>query len=118
MGTHPIFESDFDCLTETGFSKCQNRSMKLKNFWSRHEERTPHRSKSRKTRATPNSRFDAQPTCIPWWSVTKKRLTSSVFLFPQDFRSKTSVVDESNFLKNLKILFSSVNNIQRSFKKK
>jgi len=24
MGTHPIFESDFDCLTEFGVKICEN----------------------------------------------------------------------------------------------
>jgi len=36
MGTHPIFESDFDCLTdfeEVAHCVCRYRSQKIVFFW-------------------------------------------------------------------------------------
>jgi len=32
MGTHPIFESDFDCLTEGQIDKRKNKSLEIKRL--------------------------------------------------------------------------------------
>jgi len=34
MGTHPIFESDFDCLTDHKFTKCFANKEKLLILWA------------------------------------------------------------------------------------
>jgi len=50
MGTHPIFESDFDCLTESAMPGSENRSFLPRRSPRKHESssRVPsHRSKSR-----------------------------------------------------------------------
>merc|ERR1712189_148643 len=109
MGTHPIFESDFDCLTETGFSKCQNRSMKLE-FLIKARRKDASSVKIKKNKS--NTKFKVRCSTYLYSLVVDKEKADKLRLsLPQDFRSKTSVVDESNFLKNLKILFSAVNNI-------
>merc|ERR1712210_448457 len=33
MGTHPIFESDFDCLTDSRFSRKKTRNCLLQRLW-------------------------------------------------------------------------------------
>jgi len=37
MGTHPIFESDFDCLTDLNNKNCSNFIMGSKTIWSRQQ---------------------------------------------------------------------------------
>merc|ERR1712106_1256353 len=52
MGTHPIFESDFDCLTDVqmsffGFGKSAEVSIALRDIENR--RRVPHRVSDRRT---------------------------------------------------------------------
>jgi len=48
MGTHPIFESDFDCLTEMGRSRSRSRDRKKKKNRDRKRSRSRSREKKRK----------------------------------------------------------------------
>merc|ERR1712227_257361 len=46
MGTHPIFESDFDCLTEARQTKTSRIKSKLSNWAERQAERSSTRSRT------------------------------------------------------------------------
>merc|ERR1712130_453344 len=95
MGTHPIFESDFDCLTvQKPDLKCQSKFTKSRNSSSRHAGKMPPQSRSRKTHRTPSLRCDARSTCTHLWSMTRRRRTSCDFLSRPDSRSRT-LDDES-----------------------
>merc|ERR1712003_62296 len=102
MGTHPIFESDFDCLTDQSRiqESCLSRSKRSRSSSTLLEERTPPLSRLSETSTTPSSRSDARYICTLLSLTTKRRLTNSSSPFPQDSRSRTSD-DESRFARIL-----------------
>merc|ERR1712037_307008 len=102
MGTHPIFESDFDCLTDQSrISRVMPKQIKeIKESSTLLEERTPLLSRLSETSTTPSSRSDARDICTLLSLTTKRRLTNSSSPFPQDSRSRTSD-DESRFARIL-----------------
>merc|ERR1712003_315664 len=65
MGTHPIFESDFDCLTDQSRiqESCLSRSKRSRSSSTLLEERTPPLSRLSETSTTPSSRSDARDIC-------------------------------------------------------
>merc|ERR1711970_1050803 len=54
MGTHPIFESDFDCLTEREFDSGEKENMPSSREMSRSKSRSNSRSRRRKRSESSN----------------------------------------------------------------
>merc|ERR1712018_337422 len=90
MGTHPIFESDFDCLTdtETGYHATTN---------SRDQRIPLHRStkgclirENKEEQGQQSSRSDVRSTFIHWLSMIQKKPTNCDFLSHQVSKSRIS----------------------------
>merc|ERR1712142_591740 len=109
MGTHPIFESDFDCLTESKLKKwltkqrnnttlaCSRKTMSLKSFRPRTGKQW-----ATKTKATKSGRKTGK-------TIISRRIASSVGGSSTDCRSKTAPTysDRSSTDPKRRIAFSS-----------
>merc|ERR1711937_1102754 len=97
MGTHPIFESDFDCLTETKIEKGQK---KQKKKWKLHEKKCVRMREGVLTCVTILDRIITEytnhtnqrcPTC-PWSVKSSRRIFNRVnhfgIVLPIDTRVK------------------------------
>merc|ERR1712189_23270 len=93
MGTHPIFESDFDCLTEM-----PRQITEIKQFLVNARRKDAKSVKVKQTKLTPSSRFDVQSICIHWLFMIKTKQTNCDFLFPQDCKSKISNENKSKIV--------------------
>merc|ERR1711970_307087 len=85
MGTHPIFESDFDCLTE-----CRHRHYSVppvglpsvwvitgdKNDWPSSSHKEPLKENEKKPLQRPSSLLNSRQTESPWKSM-QRTLTST-----------------------------------------